>query len=154
MSPKLNPMKTLIAALTVLVGILLTACSTPGSRIRRDPSAFQRATPAEQELIKHGKVALGFDEAMVLLALGKPTRVREKTDSSGRSAIWSYFDYEPSYGYGRYAHGGWGEYGHGGWGAYGHGLHAYSPAYPYRSWRERARIVFREGQVIAIELER
>ena len=72
-------MKTLIFTLALAAGLVLAGCATPEARIRENPAAFDRATPAQQELIKQGKVAIGFDEALVQLALGVPDRITDRT---------------------------------------------------------------------------
>jgi hypothetical protein len=139
-------MKKLVVTLAVLTGLFMAGCATPETRIRDNPAAFDRATPEQQQLIKQGKVALGFDEEMVQLALGRPDRMREKIDAKGRSVIWTYVEYD-SDGSMVYYHG-W--YHHGWWG----GPYVYYPDIPYRyNQRERSRIVFREGRVVSIEQE-
>ena len=87
-------MKTFIFTLALAAGFVLAGCTTPETRIRQNPAAFDRATPAQQELIRHGKVAIGFDESLVQLALGVPDRIAERTSAEGKSVIWHYVDYE------------------------------------------------------------
>ena len=143
-------MKTLLSALLLATGFaVLAGCSTPQSRINDNPAVFARLTPEQQQMIKEGKVAIGFDQAMVKLALGDPDRVRERTDASGTSEIWSYVTYEGDDGmllyrgyYHRYFYG-WGD-----------PFYPYYLAYPTRREHEHFRVVFREGRVVQIEQEK
>ena len=140
-------MKPTITLFTLLCGLaLLTACSTPESRIAKQPDLFNRLAPEQQQMIREGRVGIGFDMDLVKLALGDPDRVRERTDANGRSEVWSYVEYEGSDGVMLYR--GW--Y-HRGWG---------SPYYPYymsvpgRRERSRDEVVFRDGRVVSVEQER
>lgn len=140
-------MKHLFPLLGILAGLLLVAgCSTPESRIAKQPELFNRLTPEQQQMIREGRVGVGFDMEMVKLTLGDPDRVRERTDANGHSEIWSYVSYEANDGMLLYR--GW--Y-HRGWG---------SPYYPYylnvpgRRERSRDEVVFRDGRVVSVEQER
>ncbi|MDB6092946.1 MAG: hypothetical protein JWM32_508 [Verrucomicrobia bacterium] len=142
-------MKTLLSFLMLAGGfVLLTGCSTPQSRINDNPEVFARLTPEQQQLIKDGKVAIGFDMSMVKLALGDADRVRTRTDSQGVSEIWSYVTYEGDDGmllyrgyYHRYYYGG------------GSPFYPYYLGYPSRREHEHFRVVFRNGRVVSIENE-
>jgi hypothetical protein len=140
-------MKTFLSLLALMSGlVLLSACSTPETRIAKQPELFNRLSAEQQQLIKEGRVGIGFDTEMVKLALGDPDRVRERIDASGRSEVWSYMTYESNDGVLLYR--GW--Y-HRGWG---------SPFYPYymtvpgRRERSRDEVVFRDGKVVSVEQER
>lgn len=139
-------MKKLTIALALLTGLFIAGCATPESRIRHNPAAFDRATPEQQELIKQGKVGIGFDTQLVELALGVPDRTKERIDSRGKEVIWSYVNYEAQDGVILYR--GW--YHRGYWGA---PSYAYFADYPNRREREHFRVVFRDGKVIEIEQE-
>ncbi|HWL14195.1 MAG TPA: hypothetical protein VNR00_01240 [Opitutus sp.] len=124
----------------------LSGCSTPETRIAKQPELFNRLTPEQQQMIREGRIGMGFDQDMVKLALGDPDRVRERIDSSGRSEIWMYITYETMDGallYRGWYHRGWG-----------------SPYYPYyltvdgRRERTRDEVVFRDGRVVSVEQER
>ncbi|HNC23280.1 MAG TPA: hypothetical protein PLU52_03675 [Opitutaceae bacterium] len=141
-------MKSLLTLLALAGGlVLLAGCATPESRIARNPEAFARLTPEQQQLIKEGKVGIGFDQTMVRLAIGDPDRVRLRTDQHGQSEIWSYVTYEGDDGillYRGYYH----RY------FYGYGpVYPYYLAYPSRRVHEHFRVVFRDGKVTAIEQE-
>ncbi len=143
-------MKTLLSVLALAGGlILLAGCSTPQTRINANPAAFAKLTTDQQQLIKEGKIAIGFDMAMVKLALGDPDRVRERTDANGTSEIWSYVTYEGDDGlilysgyYHRYYYG-WGD-----------PFYPYYLAYPTRHEHEHFRVVFHDGKVVMIENEK
>jgi hypothetical protein len=139
-------MKKLTLALALITGIFLAGCATPETRIKQNPAAFERATPAQQDLIKQGKVDIGFDTELVELALGVPDRTRERIDSNGKEVIWSYVNYEASDGVLLYR--GW--YHRGYWGG---PRYAYFVDYPDRREREHFRVVFKEGKVVQIEQE-
>lgn len=147
-------MKTLVLALALLTGLFLAGCSTPATRIQQNPAAFDRATPAQQELIKQGKVDIGFDTELVELALGAPDRTKERIDASGKKFIWSYVNYEAANGaylYRGWYHRGWDRWGGSYWG--GGPYYAFYTDYPDRRERERFRIVFKDGKVTEIEHE-
>jgi len=141
-------MKTLTTFLALLAGIFLAGCATPETRIRQNPAAFDRASPAQQELIKQGKVDIGFDEELVELALGVPDRTKERIDSSGKQIIWSYVNYQNYDGAILYR--GWYHRGYWGWGG---PSYAYFADYPNRRESERFRVVFKNGKVTEIEQE-
>lgn len=143
-------MKTILSVVFVAAGLaVLAGCSTPQSRINQNPAVFARLTPDQQQLIKEGKVALGFDAAMVKLALGDPDRVHERTDATGTSEVWSYVTYEGDDGmllyrgyYHRYYYG------------LGDPFYPYYLAYPGRREHTHFRVVFRNGVVVQIENEK
>lgn len=141
-------MKTFLTFITLAAALALTACSTPQTRIAKEPELFSRLTPEQQNLIRQGQVGVGFDMDMVRLALGQPDRVRERIDKSGKSEIWSYLSYDGPdtvivyRGWGR---GGWG------WG------YPYYPSYldaRDRQGHPRERVVFRDGKVVSVEREK
>ncbi len=141
-------MKSLLSFLVLAGGlVLLAGCATPETRIAKNPEAFARLTPEQQQLIKEGKVGIGFDQTMVRLAIGDPDRVRIRTDHNGQSEIWSYVTYEGDDGlllYRGYYH----RY------FYGYGpVYPYYLAYPGRRVHEHFRVVFRDGKVVAVEQE-
>lgn len=139
-------MKTFIFTLALAAGVVLAGCATPETRIRQNPAAFDRATPTQQELIRQGKVAIGFDESLVQLALGVPDRINERTAAEGKSVIWHYVDYETYDGVILYR--GW--YHRGFWG----GPYAYYADFPNRRERDHFKVVFRDDKVALIEEEK
>jgi len=128
----------------VLAALFLAGCSTPESRIKNNQDLFNRLTPAQQELIKKGQVALGFDADMVHLAIGEPDHIRVRTDAKGTSEVWIYSTWESSSGVILYR----------GW------YHRrYDTLYPYyletptRRERDHFRVTFKDGKVASIETE-
>jgi hypothetical protein len=139
-------MKTFIFTLVFAAGLGLAGCATPETRIRQNPAAFDRATPAQQELIRQGKVAIGFDESLVQLALGAPDRVSERTSAEGTAVIWHYVDYETYDGVLLYR----GSFHRG----FRGGTYAYYSDFPNRRERDHFKVVFRDGKVVLIEEEK
>jgi hypothetical protein len=139
--------KSLLTIFAALAAIIIAGCSTPESRIRQNPAAFSRLTPEQQDLIKKGQIAVGFDQEMVQLALGEPDHIRTRTDASGVSEIWSYTTYEGADGlllyrgwYHRYYY-------------MGDPFYPYYLSYPSRREREHFRVTFKDGKVVSIEQE-
>jgi hypothetical protein len=124
--------------------VLLVGCSTPAARIEKNPAVFDRCTSQQQALIKEGRIALGFDEEMVRLALGDPDRITTRTDALGESEVWSYVTYETDDGvllYGGYYH------------RFRGPTYPYYLDYPTRVEHDRFRVVFKGGKVVSIEEE-
>lgn len=134
--------------LVALGALWLAGCSTPASRIKANPQAFERLTPQQQALVKAGQVGLGFDFDAVKLALGDPDRVTSRTDATGETVVWHYLTYEAD---GRLLYTGYYHSGRGWWGWPGY---PYYLDYPYRQVRDRFRVEFKGGQVTAITQER
>lgn len=121
--------------LLIILSILLSGCATPEMRIRQHPQIYARATPKQQSLISRGRIALGFSPAFVRLALGRPDRVTEHTDSKGTEVIWHYVVYStyPYYPYYPYWYGPW------------RPVVVQSQAYDW------LRVVFRNSHVVSID---
>jgi outer membrane protein assembly factor BamE (lipoprotein component of BamABCDE complex) len=139
-------MKILSRLILLFAGLVLFAgCSTPDRRIEKNPEAFNRCAPQQQELIKQGKVAVGFDEEMVRLALGDPDRITTRTDASGQSEVWHYVTYETDDGVLLYT------------GYYhrfrGPVLYPYYLDYPERTEHDRFKVSFKDSKVVSIEEE-
>jgi outer membrane protein assembly factor BamE (lipoprotein component of BamABCDE complex) len=137
--------KFLLLAATALTALCVAGCSTPESRIRKNPEAFARLTPAQQDLISKGQIAIGFDQEMVQLALGEPDHIITRTDAKGASEIWSYTTYESTDGmllyrgwYHRYYY--WGD-----------PMFPYYLDYPHRRERDHYRVTFKDGKAVTIE---
>ena len=75
-----------------LVAALLVGCSTPASRIRKNPALFGTFPPDVQEKVKQGKIEVGFTKDMVLMALGRPQRIATRTTQADKTVVWSYTD--------------------------------------------------------------
>ncbi len=136
-----------LGALLLLVG--LVGCATPEARIQKNPAAFERLTPTQQEMIKKGQVGVGFDQEMVKLALGEPDRVRARTDRQGVTEVWSYVTYDGDDGYPLYR----GFYHR--YYCWGDPLYPYYMNYSSRRNREQLRVSFdAAGKVSTIEQEK
>jgi hypothetical protein len=130
----------LLAAL--LAVILLSACSTPDSRITENQAAFDRLPPEAQQKIRAGQVEPGYTHEMVYLALGKADRKYTRATEQGETEVWLYDDNTPQFSFGV----GVGSYGHSGGGAVGVSTTTggYDP-------EAKVRIEFRDGRVTAAE---
>ena len=143
----------LLTAAALVTVLFAAGCSTPETRIRENPEIFNRLNPEEQELIRQGKVGIGFDKEMVKLAVGEPDRIWTRTDANGSSESWSYTTYESADGFPLYR-GFYHRY------HYHHHFHGWrDPFYPYylsypsRREREVFKVVFNDGRVSSIEQE-
>ena len=141
-------MKLFFSLLTCLGLALVVGCATPEARIKKNPEIFAQLSPGDQDLIRQGKVAVGFTTEMVKLALGDPDRTYIRTDASGTNETWSYTTYETDTGivlYRGYYH------------RYYRWNDPYFPfytAYPSRREHEFFRVVFNGGRVSAIEQQK
>lgn len=75
-----------------VIGILAIAagCSTPDSRIRKNPELFATFSPETQELIRSGQVDIGFTSDMVTMSLGTPNRIYTRQTGERILEVWSY----------------------------------------------------------------
>jgi len=137
-------MKALFFLIPCLVLAMLAGCVTPQTRIGRNPEAFAGLSLTDQQLIRDGKVAVGFTPEMVRLALGEPDRVYTRTDASGVNEAWSYTTYETESGvllYRGFYHRHWRD----------PMFYPYYTSYPDRQAREYFKVVFAGGRVALIE---
>lgn len=86
----------------LLLVALLSACSTPDSRIDSNRAAFDKFPADVQEKIRTGRVDVGFTPEMVRMALGEPARQLTRKTESGDVEVWMYADNKPqlSFGFG------------------------------------------------------
>jgi len=137
-------MKLFPLLLTCAVLAVSSGCTTPQTRINQNPEVFARLSPSDQQLIREGKVAVGFTPEMVRLALGDPDRVYTRTDANGVNEAWSYTTYETDTGvvlYRGYYHRHW----------HDPLYYPYYESYANRRAREYFKVVFAGGRVSLIE---
>lgn len=137
----MKQMRRLGGALAAL--LLLAGCASVESRIQGNWSYFESLSPEAQELIRQGRIDIGFTPEMVRLALGLPDRVYSRQDESGRSETWAYLSYGGPYTDGFYRR-----------------RFYYDPFYsgfwdyPHEGRYPRLRVEFEGGRVEAIEERR
>ena len=80
-------MKT-IAKTFLCLGVLLglTACSTPESRIKKNPELFNSFAPEVQAKVREGEIDIGFTQDMVRIALDRPDRSYTRSTAGGLGA--------------------------------------------------------------------
>ncbi|NBB79693.1 MAG: hypothetical protein GVY36_09650 [Verrucomicrobia bacterium] len=85
-----------------LAAVLLVAgCgTTKNQRISQNEALFNTYTPAEGQMIRTGQVAVGFDQDMVRMALGDPSRETTVDTAAGKQIAWEYRHIKPSLGVG------------------------------------------------------
>ena len=140
-------MRRLLPAGAALVCVLAAACGGTRSRIRENQERFAAYPPAVQESIRKGTVKPGFTEEQARMAWGEPQRRYERTTDDGVFQVWGYGGRVPEGGPrvgvsvgGATGTGGGvfgGSIGLGGGGGY--------------EYVEERRIVFRDGEVVAVE---
>ncbi|MGZ0656882.1 hypothetical protein ACWPKO_05475 [Coraliomargarita sp. W4R53] len=94
-------MKTLTFLAFACLALLFSACgTTKNERITQNQAAFDTYTPAERQMIRTGQVAVGFDQDMVRMALGDPSRETTVDTAAGKQIAWEYHQIKPSLGLG------------------------------------------------------
>ena len=85
-------MKRLIAFVPIqLIAALTLACaSTPESRIEKNQALFDSYPAEVQEHVRSGRIAVGYDQEMVRMALGEPDETSRGLDQEGETVIWGY----------------------------------------------------------------
>ena len=136
----------------VVAALALAGCATPAMRIKHNQELFASLSAKDQELVKQGRIELGFTPDMVKLALGEPDYVIERTDSTGTTQIWRYVGYDASadshlygvWGFGPYYSPFMG-YRYYGWSGY------YARGYVQRPQTDYMRVTFRGDRVVEID---
>lgn len=90
---------TLYLLLGAMIG-LAGCASTKSQRISQNEALFNTYTPTERKLIRTGEVAVGFDQDMVRMALGDPSREATVDTAGGKQIVWEYSQLKPSLGIG------------------------------------------------------
>ncbi len=141
-------MKT--ASKTIAVGLwLFIAClflagcaSSPTSRADKNSAAVASWPADVQTKVREGKVAVGFTQEQVRVAMGDPDQTLTQTAAQISREIWVYLDHGPKFSFGLGV-------GSGGGGSSTAGAVGVSTG--GRGPRELMRVVFEGGQVSAIE---
>jgi hypothetical protein len=144
-------MKKYLTLLSCLMALVLAGCSTVQSRIEEKADVFNALPPETQARIRQGLIDVGYTPDMVYIAMGKPDRMRERSNAEGVESVWIYNTYYQEYqgshfvGYRRHVY-------------FDPRIKAYRVYYePVRAdvYRDRteevARVVFRDGKVVSIE---
>ena len=134
---------SIISAL--LSAMLLAGCAaTQTQRIARSPEVFAALSPEQQQKVKDGQVAVGFDEAAVRLAVGEPDRIVERETAEGLTQVWVYFGIVPGFYNSAYCAPGVPYYGYA----------SYCRPISAPQYEERSRISFKDGKVVSVEREK
>ena len=128
---------------SVLLPLMLVACSTPQSRIDSNRAAFDTYPPEVQQKIRNGTVDIGFTPDMVRMALGDPDHRYQRTTAGGQAEIWGYASSSPRMSIGI---GGFGGSGH-----FGGGVGVSTSTGDYGPPADALRVVFDGGKVVAVE---
>lgn len=87
-------MKSLFTLGTALLAVIaLVGCdasSGTAARIQEKSAAFAQLTPEQKQRIETGSIERGYTTDMVYMALGKPSKVKEKVSPEGTVLMWTY----------------------------------------------------------------
>jgi len=93
-------MKSFIVSIAALAAaMMLTGCDASSgitSRIQEKSVLFDQLTPEKKKNIEEGAIEMGYTTDMVYMALGKPSKVREKTAPEGTVLMWTFNNYFPT----------------------------------------------------------
>ncbi len=137
-------MRPILILCSLLSFALLSACSTPDSRIAKGQAAFDKFPAEVQQKVRTGQVDVGFTPEMVLMALGKPDRSFVRKTEAGDTEVWGYHDNTPRFSFGV----GVGSGGYHSGTAVGGGVAMSTGGYDPE---EKTRVEFRSGLVTAVE---
>lgn len=87
--PRCAAQRFITGLAAVVMVLLFLGCATNDAR-RTSAELMSQFTAEQQEMIKRGKVAVGFTKEMVRAALGGPNLVQESTELPN-SEVWSYW---------------------------------------------------------------
>lgn len=84
--------------LACILGLLAGCDATTGTagRIQEKAAVYAQLSPEAQRNIEQGGIEVGYTTDMVYMALGRPSRVREKTAPEGKVVMWTYNNYFPT----------------------------------------------------------
>ncbi len=93
-------MKSIVIIGTALLAAMaLAGCdatSGTAARIQEKSAVFATLTPEQKKNIEEGAIEYGYTADMVYMALGKPSKVREKAAPEGTVLMWTYNNYYPT----------------------------------------------------------
>ncbi len=93
-------MKSIVIIGTALLAAMaLAGCdatSGTAARIQEKSAVFATLTPEQKKNIEEGTIEYGYNQDMVYMALGKPSKVREKTAPEGQVVMWTFNNYYPT----------------------------------------------------------
>ncbi len=93
-------MKLIVALGTALsAAVLMAGCdatSGTAARIQEKSAIYAQLTPEQKKNIEEGAFEHGYTTDMVYMALGKPSKVREKAAPEGTVLMWTYNNYYPT----------------------------------------------------------
>lgn len=93
-------MKSIVSlGIALSLAALLVGCdatSGTAARIQEKSAVFAQLTPEQKKSIEEGAIEYGYTMDMVYMALGKPSKVREKTVAEGTVVMWTFNNYYPS----------------------------------------------------------
>ena len=138
----------------VVAALAVAGCATPAMRIKHNSTLFATFSQEDQNLIKQGRIALGFTPDMVKIALGEPDYIVQRTDQAGTTQTWRYVRVDSPVDYGFYGTWGWGPY-YSPYGGYRHmGFYGWPGYYTrwstYRQTTDYMRVTFRDSRVVEI----
>ena len=70
--------------------LFLSGCSTVESRIQSNPQVYGLLSPADQALVRQGRIREGLPKAAVYLAWGSPDRIRSGVRLGHTFEAWTY----------------------------------------------------------------
>lgn len=122
--------------------LLLAACASPESRIKKHQAVFDSWPPETQAAVRAGKAEVGFTAEQVKVALGKADRIYTRKSAEAVQEVWAYGrgGARTSVGLG-FGMGG-------GSSSYGMGVGVGGPEHRED---DRVRVVFEGGKVVAVE---
>lgn len=128
---------------SLAAGLFLTGCaSTPTERADKNAAAVASWPVDVQAKVREGKVAIGFTQEQVRVAMGDPDRTLTQTLAEGTHEVWVYADHGPKFSFGV-------GMGSGGGGSSAGGAVGVSTG--GRVPRELMRVIFEGGRVSALE---
>ncbi|MBK8857959.1 MAG: hypothetical protein IPN11_09900 [Opitutaceae bacterium] len=83
----------------LIATILLAGCDATGgvaARIQEKSAVFAQLTPEQKKNIEEGAIEYGYTTDMVYMALGKPSKVKEKAAPEGTVLMWTFNNFYPS----------------------------------------------------------